>query len=167
MVPHLPLMGHMRLARVADLPRISLVAAAGFFHSPVFQYQRVFYADFPSSTVASYHSQYLSEILDPNAVVYVAEDEYDPSESGHTYEALRNISTDIWQPPASGKVIVGVASITFAPDSSRKGQFQPDGNNLDLPPRIGTDDGLDLSSEGVKRYAETNSLPKKKYVFQM
>jgi hypothetical protein len=52
-VPLLPF-DNVRLATLTDLPRIAVVAAAGFFWSPTFHFQRPFHAQFSEDTVSSY-----------------------------------------------------------------------------------------------------------------
>lgn len=47
---------NIRLATLNDLSRIATVAAAGFFWSPVFQFQRPYYAEFPEDTLFSYRT---------------------------------------------------------------------------------------------------------------
>lgn len=115
----------LRLATLEDLPRIATVAAAGFFHSPTFQFQRIHYADYPNDTLSSYWMEYRAAILDPACVVLVAEDGLKEDEGGKVYSALREAAA--YSPgagPVGMKVVVGVASINLKPGSSYIGQFQ-------------------------------------------
>jgi hypothetical protein len=50
-VPVLPALDGVRVATLEDLPRIATVAAAGFFHSPTFHYQRVKHALYSDDTL--------------------------------------------------------------------------------------------------------------------
>ena len=47
----IPALDGVRIANRGDLARIATVAAAGFFHSPAFHYQRVHYAAYPDDTL--------------------------------------------------------------------------------------------------------------------
>lgn len=49
--PVLPVLDAVRVANPDDLPRLALVAAAGFFHSPTFHYQRLHHAEYPDDTI--------------------------------------------------------------------------------------------------------------------
>lgn len=113
----------VRLATTRDLPRIAVVAAAAFFWSPSFRYQRPRYKEFPADTVASYWNEYDRAILHPACVVLVAEDNLDPNEAEHVYDALRPCL-----PTAQGpRGIVGVCSFTLKKDSCYASLLQPAG----------------------------------------
>lgn len=66
----------LRLATVSDIRRLSVVAAAGFYHSPFFAYQRPLFRTYPHDTVADYWHQAFETVTDPGQVLVVAEDEY-------------------------------------------------------------------------------------------
>jgi hypothetical protein len=126
-------MNGFRLARLSDIPRIGLVAAAAFYHSPVFQYQRPDHDKYSYDTLASYRAEFASAILDPLSVVLVKETKHNNSESGSVYEALANIYPDLGaavSPDDSGNIIIAVASFIFKTGSPRKGQFQPEGTSF-------------------------------------
>lgn len=109
-----------------DVERIATVAAAGFFHSPTFQYQRKYHAKYPDDTLLSYKSEYRAGILDPDCVVLVAEDHVKSHEGVHVYDALRRAVA--YKPASSfdrGQIIVGVSSISIA-GSRYAGRFQPE-----------------------------------------
>jgi hypothetical protein len=115
-----PSINGVRLAKLEDLARISIVAAAAFFWSPTFRFQRPHYRDFPADTVASYAIEYEKAIRDPACVVLIVEDVLEPDEAEHVYEALR----PALRPPLSGeKGIVGVCSFTLKPGSRYVGRF--------------------------------------------
>jgi hypothetical protein len=123
MEPSLP---GIRVARPSDLPRIGLVAASGFYHSPVFQYQRPYHAHFPEDTLCSYLEEYRTALLAPDCIVIVAEDVSTSSESDYIYPALRDISTDsATQPNIS--TVVGVASLMLPKDSWSHGRYNVEG----------------------------------------
>ena len=126
----LPKIDGVRLARLDELDRIAFVAAAGFFHSPVFHFQRPHYDAFPEDTVASYQAEYGAAMLDPNSIVLVAEQIPDINETNKVYEALQRLGPSRSQTSPDGKVIVGVASISLPPHSRRSGVLQPKGKTI-------------------------------------
>lgn len=117
----LPTVHAVRLATPEDLPRISLVAAAAFFWSPSFQFQRPRYRDFPTDTIASYLLEYEATLKDPTCAVLVAEDVLKEDEAQDVYEALR-FAYGLKSPRQKG--IVGVCSLKLKPNSSYVGHFQ-------------------------------------------
>lgn len=133
----------LRLARLSDVPRIGIVAASAFFHSSWFGYERPYYEQFPHDTLSSYRNSFRKAVLDPDAVVVVAEDDLDINEASKVYDALASVYPPFKdQMPHDvldrGKAIVSVASFSLLPNSPRHGQFQPEGRSrfalLDLRP---------------------------------
>jgi hypothetical protein len=122
--PSLPPFENIRLATLEDLPRIATIAAAGFFWSPTFHYQRPRYAQYPEDTLSSYWRAYQSDLENPATVVLVAEDVSKQAEKDCVYQALRQ--SPMYSMGANGmcKAVVGVCSIDLKPDSWRMGQFQ-------------------------------------------
>jgi hypothetical protein len=47
MFPQGPPLGSLRLANISDVPRIAVVATAGFYYSPVFEWERPSHRDYP------------------------------------------------------------------------------------------------------------------------
>ncbi|KAF2199338.1 hypothetical protein GQ43DRAFT_376509 [Delitschia confertaspora ATCC 74209] len=125
-----PAFDNVRLATTKDLARIATVAAAGFYWSPVFQFQRPYFADFPEDTFNSYFTEYESAIEDPGSVVIVSEDDVSEKDPDGLYEALRKVPSTYPRQDANGKIIVGVCSITLNSGSGRVGQFQPGGKHV-------------------------------------
>ncbi|KND87485.1 hypothetical protein TOPH_07896 [Tolypocladium ophioglossoides CBS 100239] len=130
--------GAMRLARLADLPRIGVVAAAAFYHSSWFAYERPYYNQYPLDTLASYRRSFLRALFDPDSIVVVVEDTLDETESNRVYNALASVYPPFdEQIPKDlldqGKAVVAVASFSLLPDSARHGQFQPEGDNPGVP----------------------------------
>ncbi len=132
-----PLPSTVRLARLTDLPRISLVAAASFFYSPIFQYTRP-HCDayplhaFPMDTMATERSKFQEAILDPMRVVLVVEAAFDPDESIRVSCGLRReypkLDDDHYpKKPAGQTGIVGVASFCFPQGCKWVGEFMPEG----------------------------------------
>ncbi|KAH7392563.1 hypothetical protein BKA66DRAFT_16419 [Pyrenochaeta sp. MPI-SDFR-AT-0127] len=120
----------VRLATLEDLHRISIVAAAAFFWSPTFRFQRPRHMDFPADTVASYFVEYEAAIRNPLCVVLVAEDVIDQREAEHVYAALRSAYRTH---PQQHRGIVGVCSFTLKPGSGYVGHFQPQSNHARVP----------------------------------
>ena len=90
-VPQAPAFGLLRLASLRDMPRIGVVATAGFRYSPAFVWGRTYHDKFFGDTLASYRNSFTKLILDPKYIVLVAEDEYDPRRANKdTCEASRN-----------------------------------------------------------------------------
>jgi len=131
MVPPIPSFGALRLARLADLSRISVVAAAGFFYSSWWPYERLYANSYPNDTLASYRNMYRKAIFDPNVVVLVVEDSLDKNEIDSVYDSLAKVYPD-WEHQIpleslkAGKAVVGITSLALLPDSPRSGQFLPD-----------------------------------------
>jgi hypothetical protein len=122
-----PSVDGVRLATLADLDRIAIVAAAAFFWSPTFKFQRPRYRDFPSDTVASYLTEYAAGINDPACAVLVAEDDLETDEAEHVYDALRSVYQS---PRPRQRGIVGVCSLTLKPGSCYTDCFQPAGKHV-------------------------------------
>ncbi|KAH7116897.1 hypothetical protein B0J11DRAFT_103544 [Dendryphion nanum] len=160
-----PAFDHVRLATLSDLPRIATVAAAGFFHSPTFQFQRPYYAQFVEDTLSSYWKEYHQEIQDAAVVVLVVEDLWDDSEHDSAYEALRTSPSYCARNGSQGRVVVGVCSIDLKPGSWRIGRFQPQINE-ELLQLYSAPNGLirDMSPVAIKIYGEATAPAKAKYL---
>jgi len=152
----------VRLATLDDLPRIAIVAAAGFFYSPVFQYQRPHYDAYPEDTVASYYVEYEAAIRDPNSVVLVAEGVQDMQELEKAYSALHNITLSKCPPTPGKTVITGVSSITLPPGSIWLGRLQPS----DIAPKCAdeTPPQRDQCTRGGQLYSRATAPAKAKYL---
>ena len=129
MAAEVPPMGRLRLARLSDIDRIGLIAAASFYHSTFFPYSRPLYQCFPRDTIAKYRAEYRAGILDPNEVVLVAVDEFNTAEVDFVYDALKSAyPRDEGNKQDSGGTVVGVISLSLRNDSKRHGQFNPEGS---------------------------------------
>ncbi|KAJ8120053.1 hypothetical protein ONZ43_g3140 [Nemania bipapillata] len=136
--PTPPFPGTVRLAKLADIPRIGVVAAASFYHSSWFGYERPHYEKYPFDTLSSYRDSFRKAIQDPDSVVLVVEDSLDQTESQQVYDALAKV-----YPPfeeqipddglRKGKAVVSVAAFSLLSGSSRRGQFQPEDEGTELP----------------------------------
>lgn len=114
---------HVRRATMDDLPRIAQVAAAGFFHSPVFRFQRPYHHLFPEDTLISYLREYEAAILNPKSAVIVAEDEKIEHEASCPCEGLCSTAAaglDAERHQNSSNVIVGVCSVVFSPTQTSR-----------------------------------------------
>lgn len=127
MFPKSPALGSLRLANISDIPRIAVVATAGFYYSPVFGWERPFHKDFPQDTFHSYEAMFAKIIEDPEYIALVAEDLYDVHESSKT-KAIIKPDKSYSLPKAGSPVIVGAATWKLEPGSPRKGQFNRSDN---------------------------------------
>ncbi|KAF2036376.1 hypothetical protein EK21DRAFT_52303 [Setomelanomma holmii] len=160
-MPPLPNIDGVRLATPADLERIALVAAAAFFWSPTFRFQRPQYRSFPADTVASYAADYGAAIHDPACAVLVAEDDLDSNETEQVYEALRSA---FCSPGQRQRDIVGVCSLSLKPGSCYTGRFQPAGHDRARIWPSGKDRRRDQSVEAMEIYASATNPVKLRYL---
>lgn len=159
--PAPPFSGTVRLAKLADIPRIGVVAAASFYHSSWFKYQRPYHEQYPLDTLSSYRDSFRKAILNHDSVVLVAEDTLDPNESRQVYDALAKVYPQFGDqiPDESlrnGKAVVSVAAFSLLPESSRRGQFQPEGLLLacycpKCDANLTLDEGIELPDDPVNR----------------
>ncbi|KAF2189586.1 hypothetical protein K469DRAFT_561746 [Zopfia rhizophila CBS 207.26] len=117
-----PFCDNVRLATIADVPRIAVVATAGFYYSPVFSWERTYHKEYPRDTMMSYQKMFADIIRDPQYVALVIEDEYRHLENNET-DATIEADISLMPPKAGTKIIVGAATWKFQPRSSRVGQF--------------------------------------------
>ncbi|KAF2268143.1 hypothetical protein CC78DRAFT_14942 [Lojkania enalia] len=162
---YLPSFNDLRPATPDDLPRIATVAAAGFYYSPTFQFQRPRFANFPEDTVSSYWRSYQSDLRDPATVLLVAEDVWDEHEKQRVYQALGASPIYAAGPSLKCKVVVGVCSINLKPDSWRIGQF-PCGIHVEVPEPPAAYNTLerDFSVKAFKLYVEATAPAKNTYL---
>jgi hypothetical protein len=74
MYPKTPALGNPRLATIHDVPRIAVVATSGFYHSPVFAWERPYHHMYPEDTFKSYEKMFADIIRDPECAALVVED---------------------------------------------------------------------------------------------
>ncbi|KAF2005269.1 hypothetical protein P154DRAFT_356773 [Amniculicola lignicola CBS 123094] len=163
--PALPSFDRIRLATFNDLSRIATVAAAGFYYSPTFRFQRPHHAEFPEDTISSYWAEYKATIMNPACAVLVAEDTCIEGESEQVYEALRRSPMYSRTGDARAQVIVGVCSISLEPNSWRVGQFQT-GTHVECPEPHALFNGLnrDQSTRALERYNAATAPAKSKFL---
>lgn len=130
-----PPFGSLRRALLADVPRIGIVATAGFWYSEVFAYERPYHAVFPEDTLLSYRHTFLSLIESREHIVFVATDKFDPDEGTKT-KAIIPADDDWPMPKPDDEVVIGVACWKLSPESDRKGSIQNDNgmHTLQTPP---------------------------------
>ena len=108
MYPNALAFGVLRLASLTDVPRIAVVATSGFRYSPVFQWERPYHEKYPEDTLMSYKSMFAERIKNPEYIVLVASDAYDPDENNKTSAIIPPDNATV---PARGEnIIAGVAS---------------------------------------------------------
>ena len=122
MFPPAPAFSNVRLATSSDVPRLGIVATAGFYYSPQFAWERAHHADYPHDTFLSYEKVFAEAIQRPKSIVIVVEDSYDPDESSKTNATIEP-NDDYVTPSRGDRVVVGIASWTLQPHSGREGQF--------------------------------------------
>lgn len=122
MSPTIPELGALRPARGSDIPRLGIVATAGFWYSPVFQWERPHHAQYPEDTLSSYQKLIAAYLQDPKYITLVAEDEFNPDEAEKTSAVIAPYD-EAKAPKAGEKVIVGVACWRLEQGSKRVGQF--------------------------------------------
>lgn len=118
--PSYPPLGSLRLATAADIPRLAHLSVLGFKDSEIFRFERPCYDRFPEDAVASFANIYRSRLLDPRAVVIVAED-WQRSDEASQFSPPGN-HLDLTNAQAQ-RVVVGVASWFLPEGSSCTGQF--------------------------------------------
>ena len=135
--PPPPFPASVRLASLDDLPRLTFVAAAAFYHSQFFAYQRPRFKEYPKDTLANYKDQCLRSIADPSQILLVAEADYDENEGKAVNQILKNADVcEGFQEQRirrSGnlKVVVGYATISLENDIKRIATFQSCGNSFE------------------------------------
>ncbi|KAG4427876.1 hypothetical protein IFR05_016640 [Cadophora sp. M221] len=143
---HLPAAPAFRALRVAspnDILRIGIVAACGFRYSPLFSWERPYHKQYLADTLLSYRLEFSEAIKNPENIVLVAVDQYDPDE-GQKSETII-LPDNGFQPPLPGEeVIVGVGCWKLEAGSKRVGQFQNDSGLYPvLPPNLNRDQNPD------------------------
>ncbi|PMD52391.1 uncharacterized protein K444DRAFT_573157 [Hyaloscypha bicolor E] len=112
----------LRLATIKDVPRTSAVATAGFFYSPAFEWERRYHAQYPEDTIKSFAKRFADIIRDPEFILGVVEDSYQPDENSKTGATIvTNQGEKAFQ--AGDSVIVGFAAWKLPPGSKYIGQF--------------------------------------------
>ena len=124
LVPRRAVLSDLRVAIPADILRLAVVSAAGFWYSEDFQWTRPFHADYPSDTIAGYANELSEFVRSAEHVVLVTTDCFDPEESlrtGATIPAEYGCA-----PKAGCELVVGYAVWGLHSGSERVGHFQDD-----------------------------------------
>ena len=75
-----PLPNSVRRAQMSDVVRIALLSTLAFYHTPTFKIERPHYRDFPEDTFRDYVNKFTDPLLDPHAIMLVAEDKFEGDE---------------------------------------------------------------------------------------
>jgi hypothetical protein len=113
--------GNLRLGTIRDVPRLAQVATAGFFYSPAFAWERKYHAQYPEDTIKSYEKHLAYAIRDPEWILAVVEDAYQPDENTKTGATIVTKSEE--NPVAGETVIVGFAVWQLPPGAKSIGKF--------------------------------------------
>jgi hypothetical protein len=114
--------GNLRLATMGDIPRLCIVAAAGFFFSPTFVWERRYHHQYPEDTPKSYAHRFADIIRDPAGIFVVAEDSYQPDENTKTGAII--LPTSSTREPQPGEsVIVGFVAWSLPHGVKQYGNF--------------------------------------------
>lgn len=117
----------IRHATLADVPRLALVATAGFYDAPQFRWERPYHHMYPYDTYLSYRNLFETCISDPDCLIYVVEDAYDISE--HEKSGATIATGDLYQVPRQYDTVpAGVAMWRLPNGSLRRGLKAPESN---------------------------------------
>jgi len=116
--------GNLRLATIRDVPRLGQVATAGLFYSPAFAWERKHHAKYPEDAVKSYEKWLAIAIRDPESILLVAEDSYEPDENDKTGATI--VSNPETNPQPGEKVVVGFTFWHLPPGAKSIGKFMDD-----------------------------------------
>lgn len=109
MLPPLPL--NVRLATPADLPRLGIVAVAGYYNAEIFSFRRPHFSEYPGDTVDNYTAGYRGEFLNARSAVFVVEDELRLDEVDQVCDELKPLWPKYGKEDAGRKVIVAASSV--------------------------------------------------------
>ncbi|KAE9366620.1 hypothetical protein N431DRAFT_417442 [Stipitochalara longipes BDJ] len=133
--------GHLRLATIRDVPRLSQVATAGFFYSPAFTWERRYHHQYPEDTRKAYEKILSDSIRDPKVILVVVEDSYQPDENTKTGATIVSNSEEN-NPQTGDLVAVGFAVWSLPSGSKYIGKFMDD-EDLASDKKPAFDGGLD------------------------
>jgi hypothetical protein len=133
LLPSPPSFGQLRPAAPEDVLRLGIICTASFRYSEQFIWERPYHSEYPQDTIVFFRQEVAALIKDPEMIVLVAVDKYDPDESSKTKATIP--VDNGWSPPEGGeKVIVGIAVWKLKPGSKRIGHFQPPSSVSGLVP---------------------------------
>lgn len=125
---------NVRRATPRDLQRLGVVAASGFFHSPVFPFERVYHKQYPGDTLIDYRKMLRSILQDPNLVLLVAIDEAVDESQRTPATILKAAHDEGYTETPTGKVVVGFASIKLNPSTKRNQSEEESWRKSGFPP---------------------------------
>jgi len=111
-------LGRLYIAKLLEIPRIAVIAAAAFFHSKVWQYQRPFYINFVEDTVNYYYNFLLRETRNPNSIILIVDNSFKGDERNYVYNTLKGIYPSMEN---AVSVIVGVGIMSLPEGSNQSG----------------------------------------------
>jgi hypothetical protein len=147
--PYPPFESGVRLARWEDVPRLGIVATAGFYYSNADPHVRPRRMEFPTDTFLSYQAQFAKLIAAPDFVTVVALDAYDPQENDKIQAIIRP-DRPLATPAPGGSIVVGVATWKLPPGSPRHGQFVPVEGAMEPDFRLDAGLGRDASARHAR-----------------
>ncbi|KAF3020919.1 hypothetical protein E8E14_002369 [Neopestalotiopsis sp. 37M] len=158
-----PSFGSLRLASPADILRLGVVCTAGFWYSEQFTWERTAHNQYPQSTITFFRHEVRDFIKQPEFVVIVIEDSYEPDESSKT--AAKIPEDNGWSPPEPGSpVVVGLTIWKLQNSSQRVGHFQ---NNTGSFPDLPENDYLDLDKKRQQAFADVAAGAVEEYFGEM
>jgi hypothetical protein len=114
--------GKLRLATITDVPRLASIATASLFYSPAFAWERKYHHQYPEDTIKSYLKLVADFIRDPESILLVVEDSYQPEENTKTGATIPpNVNGQ--NPKPGESVIVGFVAWKLPLGSKYVGQF--------------------------------------------
>jgi len=151
---------NLRLATIRDVPRLGQVATAGLFYSPAFTWERKYHDKYPGDTLKAYEKWLAMAIRDPECIVLVAEDSYQPDENTKTGATI--VSNSEVNPQPGNQVVVGFTVWHLPSGAKSIGRFM-DAEDLAFDEKPVFDGGLnrdrDVSLEPL--YAEDTAAKEK------
>ena len=115
-----PDLGYLRIALPNDALRTGIIVTSCFKTSPVNVWMRPHHEKYPDDTLHSYQQTMLDMIKDPQYLVLVALDKYDPEE-GKKSDAIIPSDSGFALPSPGEEVVIGVGCWKLQPGSSLVG----------------------------------------------
>ena len=169
--PPIPPFNTLRPAKISDIPRISIVAMAGFYYGTLWPHLHPHHAEYPHHTYLHYAAVFSTAVRNPNHVVLVAEDAYELDEDSKTEASLNpGDDYDVGNPREGDRVVVGVMDVRFEEGSARRGQFMDweDEKKKEGEKRYWNEgERLDSDEEHAKKYWGTVGRFEEKYVLSV
>jgi len=126
--------GNLRLAAISDIPRLGVVATAGFYYSPAFTWERKHHRQYPGDTIKAFEKTLAEKIRNPEQILVVAQDAYQEDENTKIEATIESSAGEKGR-KGGEMVIVGFAAWTFPEGSELIGKFmdEQDGTSDEKP----------------------------------